>query len=241
MVLWYAVESGGNSEVLSVTWRVRTALPWPSGTAVVTDTAHAAWDAGSNMSPLEKRCSLSLGNRLLKADPSSLVLWTHCGHRHGKTQQVGGYVCVASGVSLFIRSRSVGTYPSAWEASIAEHLTFPGHLCVPILRSTFAAVPLPLPGVGPNVELGPLSFLSIRNRMWKAHIWAQALLQVRGEELLLHSREDTRGQTFIRPPPLPARPPCSLLFLLFPHLKGHPPLQGAYLGIFLPTKTQVWN
>lgn len=42
------------SEVPSVTWRVRTALPLPLGTAVVVETPHTTLDAGRNMSPLEK-------------------------------------------------------------------------------------------------------------------------------------------------------------------------------------------
>lgn len=69
------------SEVLSVTWRVRTAFPLPLATAVLVDTPHAALDAGRNMSPLEKRCSLSLGNRPLKQTHLPWMLWTH----HGQT------------------------------------------------------------------------------------------------------------------------------------------------------------
>lgn len=67
-------------EVLSITWRVRTALPLPLGTVVVMATPHGGPDAGSNMSPLEKRCGLSLGNGCLNQTHLPWMLWTHHGH-----------------------------------------------------------------------------------------------------------------------------------------------------------------
>lgn len=62
---------------------------------------------------LWKRGAVSLGKRPLKQTHLPWLLGTPWPHRHGKAQRVKRYVCVAFGISLPGRARSVGTHPIA--------------------------------------------------------------------------------------------------------------------------------
>lgn len=100
-----------------------------------------------------------LGERASQSDPSSLdAVGIPRPHGQEKAQHIGGKVCVVSGVSLPTEARSVGAHkrlpdklalPSTWLLLVTS---------VSIPNTTFAAARFPLPSVGPNVELNPLSF-----------------------------------------------------------------------------------
>ena len=141
-----------------------------------------------------------------------------------RVREEGGSACLWG-----LRPRRIHVSPRGWHGWAP---TSPGHPSFPILSTTFAAIPLPLPGTGPNIALNPSSFLSMMNHSWRA--------PVGGQGLVYSSLENTKGQAFLSPPLCPfhqapwptAHSPLSVLL---------PPWLSPAPQKFSSPENQVWT